>query len=177
MRYSFERLAPIQASGLPSSRVHIQCRNFSPTPKRSRPRGRAAARAWQGQPHHQRALCAGGRRPLDQADLLFRADAGKTEARKSDRAALHRSGDRPPVRRLSRSDYAGALHAGALPPNIKVIEFFSSWRAAGCTFRSRSNITFPQTTRTQRPISWRAGSTSSPSLWPSALPTALRAIA
>ena len=56
-------------------RHHPRCRN--------QPRGRPAAWAGQGQSHHQRALCAGGRRPLDQAHLLLGADAGKAAAFKS----------------------------------------------------------------------------------------------
>ena len=70
--------------------------------------------------------------------------------------------------------YADALHAGALPPNIRVIEFFFL-AGSGCTCRSRSNITFPQTIPMRHHICWRVGSTSSPNWWPSAWSTASRA--
>jgi hypothetical protein len=72
--------------------------------------------------------------------------------------------------------YAYALHAGALPPNVKVIEFFFL-AGGGCTCRSRSSITFPPIIPTHHPICWNAGSTSSPSWWRSAWSTASRATA
>ena len=75
---------------------HPRCRNQA--------RGRVAARARQGQPRHQRAVCARRGRPRDQPDVLFRADTGKAQALEPARTALHQSGDRPAVRRLSRSD-------------------------------------------------------------------------
>ena len=55
--------------------------------------------------------------------------------------------------------YADALHAGALPPNVEVIEFFFL-AGAGCTCRTRSNIISPPITPMRRPICWRAGSMS-----------------
>ena len=51
--------------------------------------------------------------------------------------------------------YADALHAGALPPNVQVIEF-SSWRENGFMSRSHNSITFRRTIPTHRLICWRA---------------------
>lgn len=51
--------------------------------------------------------------------------------------------------------YAQALHAGELPPNVKVIEFFFL-AGNGCTRRSRSSIIFPRTIPTRPPVCWRA---------------------
>ena len=60
-----------------------------------------------------------------QSDAVFRADAGKTKTLQSAGAPLHHACHRSPVR-FGYPDlaYADALHAGELPPNVRVIEFF-----------------------------------------------------
>ena len=103
--------------------------------------------------------------------LLFRADAGKTEASEPAGAALHR----PVIDRLFGGypdlAYADALHARRFRP-ISASSSFSFWPEGGCMCRSRSSIIFPQIIPMPRHICWRAGSTSSPSWWRNAWSTA-----
>ena len=127
IRYSFAGWRPIQGGWLSSCApgpqldakavfrprsdrggYHPRCRN--------QPRGRLAARARQGQPCRQRAVRTRRRRPLDQPDVLFGADAGKAAALEPARTALHRPGDRSPVRRLSRPDLC---RARCMPANCR----------------------------------------------------------
>ena len=73
--------------------------------------------------------------------------------------------------------YAGALHAGALPPNIKVIEFFFlAGRWLHVPFAQQHYIS-ANYTHAASYICWRAGSTSSRNWWRSASSMASRATA
>ena len=72
--------------------------------------------------------------------------------------ALHRAGDRPSVRRLSRSRLCRTRCMQVqLPPNIQRDRVLLPGGTVAARAVRRSSIIFPRTIPTPRPICWRAG--------------------
>ncbi len=140
-------------------------------------RARPAARARQGEPYRQRAVQARRRRSLDQADDLHRADAGEAAAVQRAREAVHQSGDRAAVRRLSVSWPTPTHCMRTRCRRISRSTSSSSSPAAGSARRQRSRPISRRTTPTPSTISCRAASMSSPNWLRSAWSTARRATA